>query len=385
MSLNFRKGIIFEYQENVRIYNDYFNLLLEKETYGGPVVVKAIELRRKNRLQGKKPIIYRCETNEDIIVDLLDKSDIKVANTELYAKKLLEHLVFNYKKNELRILTIDELNAKKEKNKEEKSNVHEIQAKDHIQSSTSTLVGSGGSSSFQLRSTSLYRNDASSIYENTMVVDESDGNYQRGKRKAFLSQLSTIRKYFMEKTTPIMQHRFVVSNDNNRNNNKQRIDNNNNIDKASIMPILRKDDEEDDNVSTTSDGQDNRLLDIHDCGEIVPAHPMWGVPGVRVRKAKNKYLYTHGAPNIDKMIHKNKFSGGFNHKVYVSNLQYPPRKNISSPTILLGNAKASMHGKLYRRWSLKSLKQKKQQEEGNKNNLVLNVSGLQLVPEGDES
>ena len=44
-----------------------------------------------------------------------------------------------------------------------------------------------------------------------------------------------------------------------------------------------------------------------------------------------------------------------------------------------------MHGKLYRRWSLKSLKQKKQQEEGNKNNLVLNVSGLQLVPEGDES
>ena len=98
MSLNFRKGIIFEYQENVRIYNDYFNLLLEKETYGGPVVVKAIELRRKNRLQGKKPIIYRCETNEDIIVDLLDKSDIKVANTELYAKKVLEHLVFNYKK-----------------------------------------------------------------------------------------------------------------------------------------------------------------------------------------------------------------------------------------------------------------------------------------------
>ena len=54
-------------------------------------------------------------------------------------------------------------------------------------------------------------------------------------------------------------------------------------------------------------------------------------------------------------------------------------------SILLGNAKASMHGKLYRRWSLKSLKQKKQQEEGNKNNLVLNVSGLQLVPEGDES
>ena len=26
-----------------------------------------------------------------------------------------------------------------------------------------------------------------------------------------------------------------------------------------------------------------------------------------------------------------------------------------------------------------------EQEEGNKNNLVLNVSGLQLVPEGDES
>ena len=47
MSLNFRKGIIYEYEENVRIYNDYFNLVLEKEKVGGPVVVKAIELRRK--------------------------------------------------------------------------------------------------------------------------------------------------------------------------------------------------------------------------------------------------------------------------------------------------------------------------------------------------
>ena len=355
MSLNFRKGIIYEYEENVRIYNDYFNLVLEKEKVGGPVVVKAIELRRNNRLQGKKPIIYRHETTENYIVELLNNSDIKVATTELYAKKILAHLVFNYKKNELRILTTTELLERRKKMDKEKSNVLESK-QNNYQGSTSSLIA--GSS--------------------TMIVAEESGETHQGaKRKAFLTQLSTIRKYFMEKT----KTQYKKTNRNNRNNiGTINIANNVNYlsKKRSNSYVLSEERDETDKMSTTSDDKDNRLLEIHDCGEIVPAHPMWGTPGLRIRKAKNKYLYKHGSAYVDKMIPKKKFSGGFNHKVYVSNIQYPPKKTESSPKILLGNARAGMHGKLYRRWSLKSLKTKEEKEGGK---LCLSGNGLRLVPE----
>ena len=42
---------------------------------------------------------------------------------ELYAKRLLEHLVFNYKMNKLRILNDEELLAKRKQVEEENSDV----------------------------------------------------------------------------------------------------------------------------------------------------------------------------------------------------------------------------------------------------------------------
>ena len=336
MSLNFRKGIIYEYPETIRIHHDYFNLLLEKEQNGGPVIVKALELRRKNHLSKEIPKSYRLETNENVIVGFLSRSEIR-GTVELYAKRLLEHLVFNYKMNKLRILNDEELLAKRKQVEEENSGVVP-QAKLNRQLSMSSLRVLDGAT-FSANS-----------------LEQRDPINQRGKRKAFLKKLSTIRSYFMEQPVELSKLKSIRKSTKSITSNYTR----NKWDKPE-QPILQAQgirEDCDDRISTTSDDTRDRVLDIQDCGEVVPAHPMWGTPGLRVRKMKNKYLYQHGAPDVDKMLHAKKFSGGFNHKAYISNLSYSQRK-AAMPNILLGNAKAGMHGKLYRHWSLRSLKAKR--------------------------
>ena len=336
MSLNFRKGIIYEYPETIRIHHDYFNLLLEKERNGGPVIVTALELRRKNHLSQKIPKSYRLETNESVIVSFLSKSEIRGATVELYAKRLLEHLAFNYKMNELRILSDEELLNKRKQAEEEKS-VLVLDAKMNHQSSMSSLRVLDGATL--------------SAYS----LEQRGPINQQGKRKAFLNKLSTIRSYFMEQPLELSKLKSIRKGAKNIPRNIQQTK----CDKPE-QPILQPagtSEDYDDRISTTSDDPSDRLIDIHSCGEIVPAHPMWGTPGLRVRKMKNKYLYQHGAPDVDKMLHSKKFSGGFNHKAYISNLSYSHRK-ATMPKILLGNAKAGKHGKLYRHWSLRSLQAK---------------------------
>ena len=337
MSLNFRKGIIYEYPETIRIHHDYFNLLLEKEQNGGPVIVKALELRRKNHLSKEIPKSYRLETNENVIVGFLSRSEIRGATVELYAKRLLEHLVFNYKMNKLRILNDEELLAKRKQVEEDNSGV--------VPQATLNR---------QLSMSSLGVLDGATFSANSL--EQRDPINQRGKRKAFLNKLSTIRSYFMEQPVELSKLKSIRKSTKSITSNYTR----NKWDKPE-QPILQAQgirEDCDDRISTTSDDTRDRVLDIQDCGEVVPAHPMWGTPGLRVRKMKNKYLYQHGAPDVDKMLHAKKFSGGFNHKAYISNLSYSQRK-AAMPNILLGNAKAGMHGKLYRHWSLRSLKAKR--------------------------
>jgi hypothetical protein len=313
---------------------DYYDLTISKASSGSPVLIVAEEKRTKNVLRSKRAKKYTLETTEKEINALLDPVTYsrRVPTLEEYMDATMKHLKFDSTKEKLRLLNRLELNKIMERKKqleEERSKP----PKKVKRKKKSTIVDKLGFDRSGLAASSVFT-----------------------VRRNFLRQLSNVRSYWMEQPEKSQMDNSSLLSENSAIGGSGQVEK---MPSPSSSPrwvdteALLNDEDEDKN-STTSDDFGPRVLEIHDCGHTVPAHPMWGTPGIRTRPAKNKYLFKHGGKNTVKMSPEKKASGGFRSEVYVSNLTYSKHMTLgkhSRPKILLGNAKSGKFGKLYRHWS----------------------------------
>ena len=111
--------------------------------------------------------------------------------------------------------------------------------------------------------------------------------------------------------------------------------------------------EKDSETSETCDGR--RILQIGDCGKLARTAKIWGPPGTRVARSKNRFLHEHGSKAVLKMTPAKKASGGFRPDRYVSNLSYSHHMTLGKSNLISASPShvkdKRTFGKLYRHWS----------------------------------
>jgi hypothetical protein len=353
MSLCWPRGLLVE---NVILLfgKDRYHLRIEKRFADGPVQIIAEEMRSKNILRSKQPKIYTLETNEEEVVTLLDPENSKVPNLDDYMNAIMKHLKFNYVEDRLRLMdraSLEELNDKKRMALEEKNqppkprkSFEEITPKvlDRLLFDRSTQrLAEGGRSKYVIR-------------------------------RNFLRQLSSIRSYIMELqqdgssglgTVSSEMHNAPFSPGSSRIAKTCRIKMSSSKSQEREQFISAPDDvtaseanetfEKYSETSETCDGQ--RILQIGDCGKLARTAKIWGPPGTRVARSKNRFLHEHGGKAVFKMTPAKKASGGFRPDRYVSNLSYSHHMTLGKSNLISASSSHSKDkrafGKLYRHWS----------------------------------